>query len=83
MRLLEEGFIWMYGANREEVAPSSLKFEEEGNVMETEVQVEHDEHESMSTSAEMNDDILPCKDNIIYEVLKYFPIYVWMQPTNA
>jgi len=44
--------------------------------METEVQVEHDEHESMSTSAEMNDDILPCKDNIIYEVLKYFPIYV-------
>ena len=69
MRLLEEGFIWMYGANREEVAPSSLKFEEEGNVMEAEVKVEHDEHESMSTSAEMNDDILPCKDNIIYEAL--------------
>ena len=69
MRLLEEGFIWMYGANREEVAPSSLKFEEEDNVMEAEVQVEHDEHESMSTSAEMNDDILPCKDNIIYEAL--------------
>jgi hypothetical protein len=37
--------------------------------MEAEVQVEHDEHESMSTSAEMNDDILPCKDNIIYEAL--------------
>ena len=24
MRLLEIGFIWMYGANREEVAPSSF-----------------------------------------------------------
>ena len=69
MRLMEEGFIWMYGSNREEVVvvptTSSLSLEEEGNEMADEM---HDEHESLSISAELNG-ILPCNDNIIYETL--------------
>ena len=68
MRLLEEGFIWMYDPNREEVVvptTSSLSLEEEGNEMADEM---HHEHELLSISAELND-ILPCNDNIIYETL--------------
>ena len=71
MRLLEEGFISMYGANRDEVGvpttTSILNFEDVGNEVADEM---HDEHESLAISEEeLNDVVLPCNDNIIYETL--------------
>jgi len=78
MRLLEEGFIWMYGANREGVEPSNssevnfpsgasfLNVEEEGKEVADEMNVEEDA--LMSISSGLKNDTAG-NDIIIYEAL--------------